>query len=95
LIKLFDVSVLTNGKVPEFGAVMPESVIQMKIVPPVVPVRLMDWLFSKSGRLRVGLENPLMEFPIEVKLVPAIGPEKVAPPAPEASGIRAPFMVVE
>jgi hypothetical protein len=57
-VKVFDVSVLANGCVPDKGAEMPESVIQIKISPPVELDTLMELLLSNAGRVNSGETNP-------------------------------------
>ena len=92
-VKVFDVSVLTNGSVPFKGARILDSVIQIKIVPAAVLVRLNELLLSNAGRPNGGLPVPLMLF--VSKFVPAIAPLKDALPVPVASGVTRPARLLD
>ena len=91
-VKVFDVSVLANGCVPVKGAEMPESVIQIKISPPVALDTLTELLSSNAGRLKNGLTNPP---DCVAKPVAPSAPLKDALPVPDASNVTGPPMLVD
>lgn len=93
-VKVLEVNELTKGAVPVSGALILESVTQMKIVPGVAPepVTSNELLASNAGRVKKsGAAVPLMLFALKFEL---IAPENEAVPLlPPARKVAALFMV--